>query len=94
MLTNIFAKDIFPPYLNVTFNGVDNMPFRENQVLLSKKQISARKSRLKAAGITYTDIARLADVTWTMVWMWVNGQRTSARVQAAFDKLTDGHRAA
>lgn len=49
-----------------------------------------RKAALKGAGVTYADVARLSGVTWTMVWMWIHGQRTSARVQAAFEKLTDG----
>lgn len=58
------------------------------------KLFRGRKAALKTAGATYADVARLAGVTWTMVWLWVHGQRTSARVQAAFDKLTNGQQAA
>ncbi len=63
-------------------------------MLKRQKQVRMRKAALKAAGSTYADLARLAGVTWTMAWMWMNGQRTSARMQAAFEKLTDGHRVA
>jgi isopentenyl diphosphate isomerase/L-lactate dehydrogenase-like FMN-dependent dehydrogenase len=63
------------------------MPAKQNQ-------FKNRKHLLGRAGVTYYDVARLADVSWNMVWRWMHGQRTSARVQAAFDKLTDGHRAA
>ena len=38
------------------------------------------KARLKASGHTYGDVARLADVTWRMVKFWIDGQRTSAKV--------------
>lgn len=57
---------------------------------MNKKEmeICNRKERLKAAGATYADLARLAGVTWTMAWMWMNGQRTSGRMASAFEKLT------
>lgn len=53
-----------------------------------EKDIQSRKALLKASGSTYADLARLAGVTWTMSWMWMNGQRTSGRVESAFKKLT------
>ena len=59
-----------------------------------KRQLEKRKKALRAAGVTYGDLARLADVSFTFVWMWMHGQRTSANVQAAFEKLTDGKSAA
>ena len=48
------------------------------------------KARLKASGHTYGDVARLADVTWRMVKFWIDGQRTSAKVEQAYNVLT-GH---
>ncbi len=53
-----------------------------------QKQVRIRKAALKAAGATYADLARLAGVSWTMAWMWMNGQRTSARLEAVYHKLT------
>lgn len=60
---------------------------------VTEKQVKERKAALKAAGVRYDDIARLANVSWTMVWMWIHGQRTSANVEAAYLRLT-GQRAA
>jgi len=45
------------------------------------------KAQLRASGHTYDDVARLADVTWRMVKFWVDGQRTSAKVERAFNTL-------
>jgi hypothetical protein len=50
----------------------------------------SKKDALKQSGATYADVARLAKVSWTMVWMWMNEKRTSAKVEAAFRKLTGG----
>jgi hypothetical protein len=47
------------------------------------------KRNLKRAGATYTDVARLADVSWRMVHYVVHGQRTSAKVMTAIEKLTN-----
>jgi transcriptional regulator with XRE-family HTH domain len=55
----------------------------------TQKQFQNRKRLLEEAGITYSDIARLANVSWNMVWRWMHGQRTSAKVQAAFDRLVN-----
>lgn len=46
------------------------------------------KQQLKSAGATYTDVARLADVSWRMVHYVIRGQRTSSKVMAAIEKLT------
>jgi hypothetical protein len=46
------------------------------------------KRDLKRSGATYTDVARLADVTWRMVHYVVHGQRTSAKVMDAIARLT------
>lgn len=51
------------------------------------------KRQLKEAGVTYDDVARLANVTWRMVKYVIDGQRTSARVMSAIERLT-GQRAA
>ena len=53
----------------------------------TRKPVS-RKDRLKAAGATYDDVARLARVTWRMVKYVVDGQRVSANVDHAIDQLT------
>lgn len=45
------------------------------------------KHRLRRAGVTYGEVARLAGVTWRMVKYVVDGQRTSARVMGAIDRL-------
>ncbi len=59
-----------------------------------KRQLRKRQKALKAAGATYADVARLAGVSWTFIWMWMHGQRTSAKVKAAFEQLTNGQRIA
>jgi hypothetical protein len=46
------------------------------------------KRNLKKVGATYTDVARLADVSWRMVHYVIHGQRTSANVMGAIEKLT------
>lgn len=51
------------------------------------------KQDLKSAGVTYDDVARLANVSWRMVHYVIHGQRTSSRVMSAIEKLT-GTRAA
>ena len=45
------------------------------------------KKRLQAAGVTYNDVARLSGVTWRMVKFVIDGDRTSARVMGAIDRL-------
>lgn len=43
--------------------------------------------RLHAAGVTYNDVARLAGVSWRMVKFVIDGDRTSAKVMGAIDRL-------
>ena len=43
--------------------------------------------RLRAHGVTYGEVARLANVTWRMVKFVMDGERTSANVMAAIDRL-------
>jgi hypothetical protein len=45
------------------------------------------KKRLQDAGVTYADVARLSRVTWRMVKMVIDGDRTSANVMGAIDRL-------
>lgn len=48
------------------------------------------KAALRAAGATYDDVARLADVSWFMVWAVVNHRKTSGPVMRAISKVTGG----
>lgn len=43
--------------------------------------------RLKAAGVTYDQVAGLAGVSWRMVKFVIDGDRTSAKVMDAIDRL-------
>lgn len=43
--------------------------------------------RLRAAGVTYDEVARLAGVSWRMVKYVIDGDRTSAKVMNAIDRL-------
>ena len=52
------------------------------------------KRTMKQRGVTYHDVARLAGVSWFMVWAVLNGRRTSARVMTAVNKLVGDGRAA
>ncbi len=45
------------------------------------------KQRLQAAGVTYNDVARLAGVGWRMVKFVIDGDKTSANVMRAIDRL-------
>jgi hypothetical protein len=53
-----------------------------------KRATDARKAALVASGHVYRDLARLADVSYSMAWKWMNLRRTSADCQRAFDVLT------
>lgn len=55
-------------------------------------EVKQRKRRLKESGHTYNDLANLADVSWRMVKFWIDGERTSAKIDAAFSTLTAGSR--
>lgn len=60
----------------------------------TKREVKQRKSALKASGHTYDDVARLAGVSWRMVKFWIDGQRTSAPVERAFNALVGSERKA
>lgn len=45
------------------------------------------KKRLADAGVTYAQVAGLAGVTWRMVKFVIDGDRVSARVMGAIDRL-------
>lgn len=47
-----------------------------------------KKAALRASGKTYDDLAARAHVSWRMVKYWIDGQRTSARIDRAFEQLT------
>jgi len=51
------------------------------------KRVRPLKRRLHEAGVTYDDVARLTGVTWRMVKFVIDGQRTSAPVMAAIERL-------
>jgi hypothetical protein len=53
----------------------------------AQKQFQFRKGLLDQSKVTYGMVASKADVSWNMVWRWMHGQRTSAKVQRAFDEL-------
>jgi len=49
-----------------------------------------RKRKLAASNHVYSDLARLADVSYSMAYKWMNGERESKDCQRAFDVLTNG----
>ena len=54
----------------------------------TKTRAQARlKKRLTDAGVTYNDVARLSGVTWRMVKFVIDGDRTSANVMGAINRL-------
>lgn len=53
-----------------------------------KKLATARKAALVASGHVYSDLARVADVSYSMADKWMNARRTSRECQRAFDLLT------
>ena len=55
-----------------------------------KRESRHRKAMLKAAQCTYEDLRKLAGVSERMVFYWMSGARTSARIERAFNKLTAG----
>ena len=52
-----------------------------------KPRHKALKTRLQRAGVTFDEVARFAGVSYRMVQYVVDGQRTSAIVMAAIDRL-------
>jgi hypothetical protein len=53
---------------------------------VTKRQTQVKKA-LRARGVTYGDVARLAGVSWSMVYQVLAGYKVSARVMAAVEKL-------
>jgi hypothetical protein len=51
-----------------------------------------RKRQLVASKHVYGDLARLARVSYSMAYKWMNGKRKSQKCQRAFDVLTNGGR--
>jgi len=51
------------------------------------RKVKQRKSALIQAGHNYRDLATLAHVTYSMVWKWMNDERTSTAVLAAYQFL-------
>ena len=54
---------------------------------ITRKRKNPRTLALKEAGVTYGQIAKRADVTWRMVKFWIDGQRTSKKVESAYYEL-------
>ena len=54
----------------------------------SHTPIRARKKALREAGQTIQALANEAGVSWRMAKYWMDGEKTSAPIQAAFDRLT------
>lgn len=55
-----------------------------------KRTAAHRKEALVASGHVYKDLARLADVSYSMVDKWMNGLRASKDCARAFETLTNG----
>lgn len=53
---------------------------------LGKRKVKVKRA-MKRRGVTYDDVARLAGVSWFMVWAVLNGRKVSARVMGAVEKL-------
>lgn len=54
----------------------------------TKKLADERKATLIDSGHVYGDLARLANVSYSMADKWMNARRTSQECQRAFDTLT------
>lgn len=50
--------------------------------------VKRRKRLLRKAGYSYTAFAKAADVTASMAWKWMNGDRVSSGCSEAFARLT------
>jgi len=50
-------------------------------------ELTQIRKRMKAAGVTQADVARLANVSWRMVHYVLMGERTSPRVIVAIGRL-------
>ena len=53
----------------------------------TKKQVRATQDALKAAGVTYGQVAKVAGVTWRMVCYVVHGEKRSANVEGWIARL-------
>ena len=51
-------------------------------------RVKRRKAALRRSGHSYTDLARVADVSHSMSWKYMNGERDSAKCDRAFAVLT------
>lgn len=57
-------------------------------VRLRSKKVKSRKAALARSQHTYEDLRRVAGVTYSMTWKWMNGERVSERIARAFRLLT------
>lgn len=66
------------------------MPLAPTQRTLKTRtrKVKNRKATLRRAGRTYGDLARVAAVTYSMAWKWMNGERVSNACERAFALLT------
>ena len=51
------------------------------------REVKSRKASLRRSGHRYRTLAKMAGVSYWMVWKWVNDERRSAKCQAAYDYL-------
>jgi len=61
---------------------------------VNRREAARIKRALKAKGLTYDHVARLAGLSWFMVWAVLDGRKTSANVVESLTKLLDGDHAA
>jgi len=52
------------------------------------RKVKSRKRALLRSGHTYSDLARLAGVSYSMAWKYMNGERISSPCERAFNTLT------
>lgn len=53
----------------------------------SKAWIERTKADLRRAGVTYGQVARVAEVSWRMVAYVANGEKVSAKVEGWIERL-------
>ena len=51
-------------------------------------RVKLRKRALRRAGVTYGQLAAEAGVSYSMIFKFMSGDRVSAKIQAAFDRMT------
>jgi hypothetical protein len=51
------------------------------------RKVKDRKAALAGSGHNYRDLAGLSRVTYSMVWKWMNDERTSTTILAAYNHL-------